>query len=75
LSHQRIIVDMDLKSSTFSLVDFSPLKNPEDFSTMLWRDVEDYTNVLKTYSDLYSSTENYLKISVRKAILSQVTQF
>lgn len=67
---------MDLKSSTPSLVDFSPLKNPEDFSTMLWRDVEDYTNVLKTYSDLYSSTGNYyLKISVRRAILSQVTQF
>lgn len=74
-NYQRIIVDMDLKTSTFSPVDFSSLRNPDDYSTTFWRDVNNHTTVLETFSDFYSTSTSYLKISVRKAILSEVTQF
>lgn len=74
-SYQRIIVDMDLKSLNFTAIDFSSLRNPEDFSTMFWRDFDNQSAVLSSFSDLYLSSGSYLKISVRKAILSEVTQF
>lgn len=75
ISNQRVIVDMDLSSLELTAIDFSSLKNPQDFSTMFWRDVDDQSSVLSEYAGYYPASESYLKVNVRKALVSEVNEF
>lgn len=66
---------MDLNTSTLTVIDYSSLKNAQDFATMFWRDVDDQASVLGEYAGYYSAVENYLKVKVRKALVSEVNEF
>ena len=58
-NYRRIIVDYVFKNYNFIAVDFSKIKNPEEFDLINWKEVEDHDDILSQYPRIYSLSNNY----------------